>query len=151
MPKTRDILRELRGTSRKVTPLIIAARLDRLKFILDECWIRIGCTNYNEYDSISIGNKTILIHRASAFAYLGFVLNSKLQINHKSNCSYKACFNYSHLYIGTQKDNMQDKRVKYRLCPNNPNHHVFIDRHNRKNCTQCHRERERIRRLKKKI
>lgn len=55
--------------------------------------------------------KTQTAHRAIWILHYGSIPEDK-QINHK--CDVRACVNIEHLYLGSQKDNMQDKVKKGR-------------------------------------
>jgi len=72
------------------------------------CWLY-TMSRRGKYGQISYRHKQYSVHRLSAHIYLGLDLNSELQVNHKTNCPHKHCFNPDHLYIGTQKDNMNDR------------------------------------------
>ena len=54
-------------------------------------------------------------HRVAAHVWKGFDLNSKLVVCH--TCDNPKCINPDHLFIGTQKDNMQDAHRKGRMKP----------------------------------
>lgn len=58
------------------------------------------------------GKKKRLVHRIAAAIWLGFDLESDLQVNH--HCDNPPCFNPEHLFIGTQKDNLRDMDAKGR-------------------------------------
>ena len=91
--------------------------LERLmeKVIVNEngCWIFTGSLDRG-YGQIQRGdgfNYPIRTHVASWMVHIGEVPEG-LEVCHK--CSFKACCNPKHLYIGTHKDNMGDRR-KYNL------------------------------------
>jgi hypothetical protein len=71
----------------------------------DECWIWTGHTMPNGYGQVNYRGETYLVHRV---AYRAFVEDfpDELQINHL--CHSRSCFNPSHLYVGTQQDNVDD-------------------------------------------
>jgi len=72
-----------------------------------ECWLYNGGRTGNGYCQIRVDGVLQLVHRISAFFYLGFNHTDRtLQVNHK--CTNKNCWNPAHLYIGTQSDNVQD-------------------------------------------
>lgn len=75
------------------------------------CWIWIGATRTSGYGNIGWKGKTLGAHRASYIAFNG-ILPEGLQINHK--CDVRSCVNPSHLYVGTQKDNMGDMDARNR-------------------------------------
>lgn len=99
--------RVARGPSR----LGLEGRLLSKRYINDDgCWIWTGATIKNKYNSYGViyNEKQMLVHRVAAHLYLGYDLNSDLQINHKLGCKSTLCFNPEHLYIGDQGDNMID-------------------------------------------
>lgn len=74
-------------------------------------WSR-GC-HENGYGKIYIDKKLYSVHRVSASLYLDFDIESNLCVCHK--CDNPRCFRPSHLFIGTQKANMEDKSYKTKL------------------------------------
>jgi len=80
----------------------------------DSCWIWTGGTNGHGYGSLVIdhtGNHRIYAHRLSWIIHYGEILNG-LQVLHK--CDNPLCVNPEHLFLGTQKDNMDDMMAKGR-------------------------------------
>ena len=74
----------------------------------NECWIYgIG----NNYGDILINGKKIKAHRFSYELHKGKIPKG---MNVCHTCDIPACVNPNHLWIGTQKDNMQDKIKKGR-------------------------------------
>lgn len=76
-----------------------------------DCWWWTGDSTckYNDdrnYGIILIDQKRHRVHRVSASIYLGFDLNSELEVCHK--CDNPICFNPDHLFVGTKSDNMKD-------------------------------------------
>jgi hypothetical protein len=78
--------------------------------IRNGCW---GCKKYkkkNGYINIEIGKrKTELLHRLSYKLHYGEIPKGK-QVNHK--CNNPSCSRPSHLYLGTQKENIQDQHIR---------------------------------------
>jgi hypothetical protein len=75
----------------------------------EDCWVFEGSNNGHGYGQIRVDNKLYLVHRLSAHLYLGLDLNNENQrALHKPECKYKSCWNPSHLYVGTQQDNIKD-------------------------------------------
>lgn len=87
------------------------------------CWNWTGATGSRGYGRIVYADRLQLTHRVSAHIYLGFDLNSPLQVLHR--CDNPSCFNPKHLFIGTQAENLLDMSRKGRHhnsrvthCPN---------------------------------
>lgn len=80
------------------------------------CWEWTGFCMPFGHGMIGLGpkmnRKTGLTHRVSAALYLGFDLFSPLKVCH--HCDNPPCFNPSHLFIGTDKDNYDDMVSKGR-------------------------------------
>jgi hypothetical protein len=75
----------------------------------EECWNWLGaCGNYGH---LTVQNKQISSHRFSYLINVGDIPDGMF-ICHK--CDNHFCVNPNHLFIGTQKDNMQDKINKNR-------------------------------------
>lgn len=79
----------------------------------DDCWYWIGCLTRNR-GQISINGKVYLAHRVSWMIHYGEI-PSGLQINH--HCDNPRCSRPSHLFLGTQKENIQDMLRKNRRPP----------------------------------
>lgn len=71
----------------------------------DDCWIWLGGLFKTGYGAFHINYKTVLAHRYSYELTYGKILNGMLVL-HK--CDNKKCCNPKHLFLGTQKDNMDD-------------------------------------------
>lgn len=84
---------------------------DQLKNITDDCieW-RYG-KHKRGYGLIKIDGKDLKIHRV-IWALFNGEIPKGMVICHK--CDNPSCFNPRHLFIGTQKDNMQDCKAKGR-------------------------------------
>ncbi len=80
----------------------------RTKYV-DDCWLYFPTTTTTGYGDIIIDGRVRGVHRISASLFLGLDLDDKnLQVNHKSICKYRNCWNPDHIYIGTHADNMRD-------------------------------------------
>lgn len=88
--------------------------IDRIQY--DEatgCWNWKGATAGAGYGVVHWKGEQVYAHRFSAMLWLRFDLKSPLQVLHR--CDNPACFNPKHLFIGTQKDNIDDAKAKGRV------------------------------------
>lgn len=75
------------------------------------CWVWLGSKDKNGYGVVRRNNKTYFAHRYSFYLENNY-FPSKLYVLHK--CDNTACVNPNHLFLGTQKDNMDDMKSKGR-------------------------------------
>lgn len=75
------------------------------------CWLYTGAVTKNGYVNLTVNKKQILGHR---YFYLKFVgkIPKGMCVCHK--CDIRNCLNPEHLFLGTQKDNVQDMIKKGR-------------------------------------
>ncbi len=78
----------------------------------DECWEWLGCTGADDtYGRFRFGGTMWLAHRF-AFWFAGGVHPEDLCVCH--SCDNPSCQNPAHLWLGTQKENVQDCIRKHR-------------------------------------
>ena len=68
------------------------------------CWLWQGYTQKG-YGRISVGNKNKRVHRVYWEILNGPILNDLFVCHH---CDVPCCVNPTHLFLGTQKENIQD-------------------------------------------
>src|SRR5690349_2137091 len=100
-------------------PVDLKVRLMSRRIIYEPtgCWLW-SILRKNEYGRLTYKGAKRLIHRLSAVQFLGLELESPMQVNHKPECPFKACFNPEHLYIGTAQDNSNDYHTSKTHCKN---------------------------------
>lgn len=90
----------------------------------DACWVWVGRRDGRGYGGLSVHGLEWKAHRF-AYAHLVGPIPEGLHICH--HCDNPACVRPSHLFLGTQTDNMQDAIAKGRfVMPRSPigvNHH----------------------------
>jgi hypothetical protein len=79
--------------------------------ISDDCWVWIGDRFHNGYGRLNIDGKLKSAHRLSYEEFVGPIPNG-LCVCHR--CDNPPCIKPSHLFVGTNFDNMQDMRRKGR-------------------------------------
>jgi hypothetical protein len=112
----------------------------------DTCWIWTGRkSGKNDYGGFNSGNKHYRTHRYSYELYFG-PIPVGLEVLHK--CDTPLCVNPEHLFLGTQKDNINDAKKKGRLharfypndfCKNG--HRIGTDGKGERVCLVCRNER----------
>ena len=80
------------------------------KDTLNGCWEWTGALTTWGYGTATIKQKQYASHRLSA-KWAGLDIDDKVVCHH---CDNPKCVNPDHLFVGTQKDNMQDKMQKKR-------------------------------------
>lgn len=79
---------------------------------MTNCWEWKGGRSNRRYGHVSINGERILAHRYSYELYKGHIPPSMVVCH---SCDNTFCLNPGHLWLGTQKDNLQDCKSKGRL------------------------------------
>jgi hypothetical protein len=90
------------------------------------CWIWMGSTTSRGYGQLIDDNKKYYAHRASYEAFVGEI-PSGMYVCHR--CDNRFCVNPSHLFVGTQKDNLQDMKIKGRSTRGEKNKQAKLTKH----------------------
>ena len=90
----------------------------------ENCWIWIGNKFPNKYGQFSIKSYPVLAHRFSYELAYGEISSPDLFVCHK--CDNNPCVNPEHLFLGTQKENIQDMISKGRINRKGNNSHCHI-------------------------
>ncbi len=77
----------------------------------DDCWNWTAMKNKKRYGNFTVNIRTIQVHRYSYELTYGKIPEG-VNVCHK--CDNKLCVNPKHLFLGTQKDNMEDMVKKGR-------------------------------------
>lgn len=82
-----------------------------------KCWEWTACRNERGYGQIRIGRRAVLAHRVSWIIHFGGLspyIDSLISLCVLHKCDNPRCVNPSHLFLGTQQDNVVDKVKKGR-------------------------------------
>jgi hypothetical protein len=125
-----------------------------------ECWEYAG-VHESGYGRVVIDQIPYYVHRISAVLFLGYKMEYHeigIHVLHSPICKAKNCWNFNHLYIGTQTENMIDKSVSITHCPQG---HEYNEENTRisnradggvqRQCKECVKARTREWRARKKL
>lgn len=79
----------------------------------EDCWLWTGALHRQGYGFTTISGKKMYAHRAAWMLTYGSI-PEKTCVCHR--CDVTTCVRPSHLFLGTQQQNMQDASQKGRLC-----------------------------------
>lgn len=88
--------------------------LERIEKVDNGCWLWKGSVGSNGYGKINNKGQHLSAHRASYTVFKGAIPKGK-HVCH--SCDIRTCVNPDHLWIGTQRDNIQDMIEKGRKAP----------------------------------
>lgn len=91
----------------------ISERLQYYSLRVGECIIWQGVKNKKGYGSLNVHGKQLLVHRIVWMEKNGPIPTDKRILHH---CDMPSCLNIDHLFLGTDKDNSDDKIRKGRQC-----------------------------------
>lgn len=98
---------------RSMTDAALQARL--LKHVspvpFSGCWIWTGFVKPNGYGTLTVNRKPAYAHRAAYAVFRGPIPDGMCVCHH---CDVRSCINPDHLFLGTQKENLQDMDAKGR-------------------------------------
>ena len=127
---------------------------ERLMSIVNKtnsCWIWTAGTNQKGYGQIKVNGKTKAAHRISYMIYKGEI--GDLYVCH--TCDNPPCINPDHLWLGTCKDNHQDREIKRRgknsrktHCPQGHEYNeknTYYSKRGCRNCRVCDNEKQKKR------
>lgn len=78
----------------------------------DDCWVWIAAQDKDMYGKFRVDGKDIRAHQYSWQLFSGRPVPPGIQVCHK--CDHPYCVNPNHLFLGTTKDNTQDRHEKCR-------------------------------------
>ena len=97
--------------NRKFTTERFWARVERIPF--SDCWIWTGGCFLSGYGTVRFRERNQHAHRVAWILAFGEIPDG-LKVLHR--CDVKPCINPSHLFLGTDADNMHDRDNKGRQC-----------------------------------
>lgn len=107
-----NLVQSFRGTRKRATPEVIAARFWANVAKSSACWTWTGTVNVHGYGFINKGSGSmVLAHRLSYELHHGPIAPG-MCVCHR--CDVRTCVNPAHLFLGTLSDNQRDKIAKGR-------------------------------------
>lgn len=127
---------------------------EKVKIVKVGCWEFTGSKDKKGYGIFSL-NKESRAHRVAWMLHFGPIPKG-LSVCH--SCDNPGCVNPSHLWLGTQADNMRDRDSKKRQWNIKKTHcirghaldgkNLIISKHGKRNCHKCKIEKDRERNLR---
>lgn len=87
------------------------------------CVLWLGPYNKGGYGSVSVGGKTLLVHRLACEIRNGSIPKGMMACH---TCDVSCCVNPEHLYIGTAQSNMADKVMRGRSARGSKNGRAIL-------------------------
>lgn len=120
----RAKLPNLRAYSFRLIPL--RDRLYAQVFKTESCWIWLGALDRNKYGRLRARGRDHYAHRL-AWEFEHGPITTDFYLCHK--CDNPLCIRPSHLFLGTQKQNIQDAKTKDRLAKGERHGRVKLTEH----------------------
>lgn len=124
------------------------------------CWLWAGSVNKDGYASLTLGGRTVIVHRLSYIQHKGDI-PSGLELDHK--CRVRCCVNPAHLEPVTHAENVRRgmsgtingaRQSAKTHCPHGhayEGRNVYTDRHGRRYCRICAGKRNREAHAKRRL
>jgi hypothetical protein len=96
----------------KIKPVTKSRIVEKIEAVpIAGCWIWTGTITSRGYGQLLSNNKKMYAHRAAFEAFVGDIPEGMVVCH---TCDNVHCVNPDHLFLGTQKDNLQDMKEKGR-------------------------------------